>query len=191
MPPLAPSSLTVKSASPNQINLTWIDNAIGEGGFQIKRCQGANCKTFTSVAQLGQNVVAFSNTGLTTGVSYTYYVYAYNECGNSLSSNYVTVVTPLPPPAAPTNLAATAISTSQINLSWTDASSNEGGFKIERCAGSTCTNFAQVAQAGAGVTSFANSGLSKAVTYRYRICAFNSGGNSAYSSIVTKATASK
>ena len=97
LPPLAPSSLTVKSASPNQINLTWKDNSIGEGGFQIKRCQGANCKTFTSVAQLGQNVTAFSNTGLTPGVSYTYYVYAYNECGNSLSSNYVTVVTPLPP----------------------------------------------------------------------------------------------
>jgi hypothetical protein len=45
------------------------------------------------------------------------------------------------PPAAPTNLVATAVSSSQINLTWTDNSNNETGFKIERCIGSGCTSF--------------------------------------------------
>src|SRR2546426_3796796 len=38
-------------------------------------------------------------------------------------------------PAAPTALAAAAVSPSQINLSWTDNPTTEDGFRIERCAG--------------------------------------------------------
>ena len=49
------------------------------------------------------------------------------------------------PPAAPTNLAATAVSSSQINLTWTDNDNNEQGFKIERCTGVGCSDFAQIA----------------------------------------------
>ena len=40
-----------------------------------------------------------------------------------------------PPPAAPSGLSATAVSSSQINLSWTDNSSDETGFKLERKTG--------------------------------------------------------
>jgi hypothetical protein len=47
-------------------------------------------------------------------------------------------------PAAPGNLATFPISRTQVNLAWTDNSANEDGFKIERCAGVTCTNFAQM-----------------------------------------------
>jgi hypothetical protein len=36
------------------------------------------------------------------------------------------------PPNAPTNLTLTVVSSSQINLSWSDNSDNETGFKIER-----------------------------------------------------------
>ncbi|HWQ31255.1 MAG TPA: hypothetical protein VNQ79_00105, partial [Blastocatellia bacterium] len=53
--------------------------------------------------------------------------------------------TPPPAPAAPTSLTATAASSSQINLAWTDNANNEDGFKIERCQGSGCTNFAEIA----------------------------------------------
>jgi len=67
----------------------------------------------------------------------------------------------------------------------------EQGFLIERCAGSTCTNFAQIAQVGAGVTSFQNAGLAKATTYRYRVRAFNSVGNSDYSNTASATTKSR
>jgi hypothetical protein len=91
-------------------------------------------------------------------------------------------------PNAPTNLAATVISKSQINLSWTDNATNETGFYIERCKGSTCTNFTRIATVGANVTTYANTGLAKGTTYRYRVQAYNASGTSAYSNIVTATT---
>jgi len=91
-------------------------------------------------------------------------------------------------PNAPSNLNGTAVSATQINLSWTDNSGNEQGFLIERCDTNNCTNFAQIAQVGANVTSFANTGLTPNVRYRYRVRAFNAAGNSAYSNIATVKT---
>ena len=96
--------------------------------------------------------------------------------------------TPTPAPNAPTNLVGTPISPTQINLSWTDNSGNEQGFSIERCTGNGCTNFAQITTVGANVTNFANTGLTRNTWYRYRVRAFNGGGNSAFSNILTVRT---
>jgi len=92
-------------------------------------------------------------------------------------------------PAAPTALNATAASSSLVNLSWTDNANNEDGFHIERCTGAGCTNFAQITQAGANVTTYSNSGLTAATVYRYRVRAFNSNGNSGYSNTADATTA--
>jgi len=91
-------------------------------------------------------------------------------------------------PAAPSNLVATTSSSSQINLSWTDNSGNETGFKIERCKGANCTNYAQINQVGANVTTFGDTGLTRNTTYRYRVRAFNADGNSAYSNAASAKT---
>jgi hypothetical protein len=96
--------------------------------------------------------------------------------------------TPAPVPAAPSNLTANAVSSSQINLAWSDNSGNETGFKIERCQGNNCNNFAEIAQVGANVTSFPDTGLSRNKVYRYRVRAFNGNGNSAYSNIASDRT---
>ncbi|MBI5034618.1 MAG: S8 family serine peptidase [Chloroflexi bacterium] len=92
------------------------------------------------------------------------------------------------PPAAPTNLVATTISKNQINLTWTDNATNETGFYIERCKGSTCTNFARIATVGANITTYSNTGLSANTTYRYRVHAYNASGTSAYSNIAAATT---
>jgi len=92
-------------------------------------------------------------------------------------------------PAAPSNLTADAVSATQINLAWSDNSGNETGFKIERCTGNNCTNFAQITQVGANVTSFSDTGLARNTRYRYRVRAFNAAGNSAYSNIADARTA--
>jgi len=91
-------------------------------------------------------------------------------------------------PAAPSNLVATAVSRTQINLSWVDNSSDETGFKIERCKNAGCTNYAQISQVAANVTTFADTGLTRNTTYRYRVRAFNAGGNSAYSNAASART---
>ncbi|MBV9619336.1 MAG: cellulase, partial [Verrucomicrobia bacterium] len=98
--------------------------------------------------------------------------------------------TPIPTPApsapsAPTNLRASAATRSRIDLTWTDNSTNESGFKIEHCAGAGCTNFAQIATVAANVTGFSNTGLIRSKSYSYRVRAYNGSGDSAYSNTAT------
>ena len=188
--PSGPTSLTATAVSSSQIDLTWVDSDTTEQGFKIERCTGAGCSDFAQIATAGANVTSFSNTNLAGSTSYSYRVRAYNATGESNYSNTAGTVTQAAPalPAAPTNLAATAISKSQVNLSWTDNADNETGFRIERCKGSTCANFALIATVGANVTSYANTNLTANTTYRYRVYAYNASGNSGYSNVATATT---
>src|SRR5262249_6808151 len=68
----------------------------------------------------------------------------------------------------------------QLTLTWTDNSSNEDGFAIERDTGPTGT-FTQIATTGPNVTSYIDSGLTSGTTNCYRVRAFNSAGFSDYS----------
>jgi glucose/arabinose dehydrogenase len=84
------------------------------------------------------------------------------------------------PPAAPSGLAAAAVSSSQINLVWTDNADNETGFRIRRSSDGGAT-FSLIATVGANFTSYSDKGLSASTTYYYVIRAYNPVGNSALS----------
>jgi len=86
---------------------------------------------------------------------------------------------PISTPSPPSNLKATAISFSQITLSWTDNSTNEKGFKVERKIGAG--SYAEIATVAANVINYTDSGLAANTTYTYRVKAYNDVGNSAYS----------
>jgi hypothetical protein len=183
--------LTATASSSTQINLSWADNSSNETGFKIERCQGSSCTSFAQVGTVGGGVNTYNNTGLSGGTSYTYRVRAYNSGGDSAYSSTATAVTAAAAttrPTAPSALTATASSSTQINLSWADNSSNETGFKIERCKGSTCTYFTQIAAVGPNIKTYSNTGLSKYSIYKYRIRAYNVYGNSGYSNSVSAQT---
>ncbi|MFN2570964.1 MAG: fibronectin type III domain-containing protein [Gemmatimonadales bacterium] len=98
---------------------------------------------------------------------------------------------PPPPPtvAAPTGLTATPVSVSKINLAWTDAATNETGFRVDRCSGAACTNFAQVGtNQAANTAAFTDSGLTASTSYSYRVRAFNATDSSAWASTATAVT---
>jgi hypothetical protein len=85
-------------------------------------------------------------------------------------------------------MTAAVKSRNQIDLTWTDNANNENGFYVQRCKGSTCTNFTTVAMLLPNITRYSNTGLNKNTTYRYRVLAYNAVGNSGYSNIVMAAT---
>jgi hypothetical protein len=84
-------------------------------------------------------------------------------------------------------LKATAISSSRIDLGWTDNSTNETGFKIERAASSSGP-FSQIATVSANVKTYQNTGLKRNTTYYYRVRAYSAAGNSGYSNTATAKT---
>ena len=91
-------------------------------------------------------------------------------------------------PGAPHSLNPTTVSRAELDLAWIDTANNESGFKIERRACSTCSNFSQIATAGADVKSYSNSGLKRNTTNRYRVLAYNVPGDSADSNLVSGKT---
>jgi titin len=174
-PPADPSALVLTPVSTSQINLGWTDNAGSETGFEIQRKTGAGA--YAQIANVAANVTAYTNTGLATDTLYYYQVRATNAAYQSAFIEASASTWPNPP-AAPNGLAATAMSKTRIDLSWTDNASNETGFKIERKTGAGGT-YAQIATVGANVQGYTNNtGLTADTTYYYRLCATNTGGAS-------------
>ncbi len=105
--------------------------------------------------------------------------------GSSLPANAIggTVVNP---PAAPSNLTATAAACNQVNLTWTDNSTDESQFVIER--GTNGTTFTQIATVSANVVSYSDTTVAASTTYYYRVKASNSGGSSAYTNTANATT---
>jgi aqualysin 1 len=86
-------------------------------------------------------------------------------------------------PNAPTTLTRTVVSSTRIDLAWTDASTNETSFKLyrrTRNADLTFGPWALVVSRPANTTSYSNTGLTPATSYQYRIRACNGAGCSAY-----------
>lgn len=192
-PPADPGALVASASSPSRIDLSWADNSPNEDGFEVERCEGAGCTAFATVGQVGANVSSFGDTGLLPETTYEYRVRAFNASGASGYSNTASATTPAPPPpppppADPSGLGATAVSSSQINLAWTDNATNESGVDVERCQGAGCTAFAAIAQVGANATSYNDTGRSASTTYEYRVRAFNASGPSGYSNTASATT---
>ncbi len=117
---------------------------------------------------------------------------------DSVSNTVVIQVGTSAVPAAPIGLSATwpPGQPSQVNLSWTDRSSNETHFVVERCTGTNCTNFAALpatvpARAGTnGIVTFADTTVTAPNVYSYRVRAMNGTAASAPSNVVANVAAS-
>ncbi|MDM8566628.1 fibronectin type III domain-containing protein [Candidatus Halobeggiatoa sp. HSG11] len=158
----APTNLTGNAVSQIQIDLAWTDASSDEAGFKIER-NGSVINTTTADAN------SYNDTSLSCGTTYNYSVKATNVSGDSTD---VTVsATTAACPQAPTGLTATATSQTQIDLAWTDASSDETGFKIER-------NGSLISTTAADANSYNDTSLSCGTSYSYSVKATNVGGDS-------------
>jgi Regulator of chromosome condensation (RCC1) repeat/Fibronectin type III domain/Bacterial TSP3 repeat len=182
--PAGPSNPIAVSISTNQINFSWTDNASTEDGFKVERAPDNNGspETWTQIATSGSNVTAYSDTTLADGTRYWYRVRAYNANGDSVYSGQATATTQL---GSPSNLIAELMPANQVHLSWTDNSSNETGFRIERTVLPNGQQWSLIATAGVNVVAYSDSGVSCSQTYNYRVRGYRAQLNSAYSNIVT------
>lgn len=187
--PNAPTNLAATPVSSTQINLTWSDNSSNETSFEIERKAGAG-GTYAVIAtrpgDASTGADNYSNTGLSPNTAYFYRVRAVlNTVTPILYSNYSNEIsaTTFPAiPAAPSNLAASAISNSQIRLSWNATGvTGEEGFKIYRSTSAGVAIIAGnlVGSVGINIETFTDTGLSATNTYYYKVVAFNISGNSA------------
>ena len=191
--PANPTNLTATGTSASQINLAWTNNAVNPAATNIAVYKSTDGVNFSWSYTLSPTASSFSVTGLTASTTYYFRIRAYNANGTSGYSNTSSATTspttaPTLPPNAPSGLAATAASSSQINLAWTNNATNQNGFQIQQS--SDGTNFTTVASVGAGVTSYLVSGLSASTTYYFQVIAYNPVGNSAPSNVASATTAS-
>lgn len=115
---------------------------------------------------------------------------ATDNAGATTTSAIVNVTVKIPPPAAPSNLTVSAVNNSGTNksvvsLKWTDNSTNEDSFVIERSTTSATSGFTQIAKSGANTTAFTDSTVVSKITYYYRVRASNSSGDSANSNVAS------
>jgi PKD repeat protein len=193
--PSATANLVATVSGSTSVNLTWsaaTDN-VGVVQYRIERCQGST--SCTSFSQIGTaSATSYANTGLTASTIYRYRVRAADAAGNlGAYSSVVTVTTASSSdttrPSQTVGLAATVAGSSAVNLAWSAATDNVGvtGYRVERCQGSSCTNFAQIATPAG--TTYASTGLTPTTTYRYRVRAADAAGNlGTYSAIVSATT---
>ncbi|MGQ0605662.1 MAG: fibronectin type III domain-containing protein [Candidatus Nitrosotenuis sp.] len=191
--PGAPTGLTGVAASPTQANLSWTAPTNTGGypvtGYKIEyRISSGSYSTL--VSNTGSTTTSYSHTGLTTNQVYVYRVYTITQFGTSAQASGEAVVQPtsssaLTAPNSPTGLSSTAVSPTQINLSWTAPTNNGGsaitGYKIEVKSGTgTFSNL--VSNTGSTTTTYSHTSLTTGTTYTYRVSAINSIGTSSTSS---------
>ena len=131
------------------------------------------------------NATSCASSGLAAATTYYYRVMANNSPhSNVASATTLSGATD----RAPGNLSATATSSNQIDLSWSDYVSDITGFKVERCEGKGCSNFTEIASVAANVTSFQNTDLTALTSYSYRVRAYKESSLYAYSKIASATT---
>jgi hypothetical protein len=172
-PPVAPSGLQVAAVTNTTVTLRWTDRSSNEVGFIIYRQQGdAWARTDTA----GVNQTSIEIGELQPGTTYRFRVTAYNQDGESEPTDEVQAQTTQPQmPNPPTDVAATPLSSSVVQVTWTDRGTQDS-FLIQRRED-------QTAWTGVGATpdnteEYLDSTVQAQTHYFYRVGAKNQNGTS-------------
>jgi titin len=129
-PPAAPANLAAASPSQGIIDLTWADRSGAEDGYEVQR--SAATIAWTAIANLPANAVSYRDTRVALDIQYSYRVRAKKDGGFSDFSAVAIAVTVATPPATPSGVTAIPVTSTEIDISWPDNSTNEEGYRVER-----------------------------------------------------------
>jgi titin len=183
-PPAAPARLVITAVTYNQISLQWVAGSANQSGFQLERSPDGS--TWTKLADVAGNATTYTDNTVQPQTRYFYRLRAVNAAGPSGYSSVVDATTPAGPPASPQNLVATAVSTTQINLSWTTIATATNVL-VERSPNGN-DGWSQIASLTGDATSYADQGLTPNTRYYYRIRATNASGTGPYSNVADATT---
>lgn len=183
--PSAPTNLIISADGDNAAILVWKDNSSNETGFELWRSLSGN-ENYAKFTTLAKNATSYRAQGLfLQQVTYYYKVRAINESSSSAFSNEVSIGGS-GSSSAPSDVSVQSQGATIAYLSWTDNSTSENGFEIQRrLAGESDWN--SITLVSPNVTEYTDENLTKNTTYEYRIGALLN--PTQYSSIVTVTTA--
>jgi hypothetical protein len=174
---LATPTLSLTVISSSQINLSWT-NVANESSYELQRSPNGSTG-WTTINSPAANTTSFNNTGLTASTTYYYRIRAVGDGVTYLNSPYssiqsgTTSAAGLTPLSTPT-LTATVISSTQIDLSWTNVA-NESSYMLEWSPNGT-SGWTQIGGTiAANTTAYSHTGLTPLTAYFYRIKAVGDG----------------
>jgi uncharacterized protein (TIGR02145 family) len=168
--PGTPTGVTAAATSSSSITVSW-SPVTGATGYNVYRSTAAG-GTYSQIATDITSTSYTNGNGLSANTAYYYKVAATNSGGTSAQSSYAAATTGL---AAPTNVTATATSSSSITVSWTTVT-GAAGYKIYRSM-TFNGDYNEIGSASSTSTTFTNNtGLAANTIYYYRVAAYNSSG---------------
>jgi autotransporter-associated beta strand protein len=189
--PNAPSGLGAVPATANSVLLNWTTNSNNQTSFNLDRATDSMFTQNVITENLPATPSSFTDTaaGLAPGGTYYYRIRAFNSAGNSGNSNVANVTIPLPPPAA-TNLQVLSVSSSEIDLQWTDnAGHNTQGYHVYRATNhgsfALIANLPPTSRIAPDPYGFSDTSVSPGTFYEYQIVCYNTSGNNGLADIST------
>jgi hypothetical protein len=173
---------TAPSNDPVRLTLTDSQEWGCLWAFYTGSCGSLTQVACTDWADNGANFTPVSGT--------TYYIQLAAWDGAPSPELFTFEMRHLSPPAAPTSLTATNVTSYGALISWT-APVGTVSYELERCTGASCSSFIQIASGTFSpvATAYQDGGLAPLTVYRYRVRAVSTiEGAGSYSSTVTITT---
>jgi predicted phage tail protein len=181
-------------AGNGRVTLSWTAPATN-GGAAVSdyrvQYSSTNGMTWTTFADAVSATTTATVTGLTNGVSYVFRVATLNAAGAGAATAKSAAITPRTVAGVPTGLTATAVA-GKVNLAWKAPAATGGAMisdyvvQYSSTSGTTWTTFTDATSAS---TSATVTGLSKGLSYVFRVATMNAAGRGAFSPKSTAVTA--
>lgn len=166
--PATPGSLKASSTAYNSIKVSWSKADDYVTAYLVYRATSAG-GPYSYIGNTGKTTFSYTDTGRTTGVTYYYKIIAQRVVlGTKLYSAATAAVSAVPVPAVPGSVKAARYSSTSIKVSWA-AVPGATGYAVYRYSPSTGT-YVKIKTTTS--TSYVNGGLSRGVTYYYKVRAY-------------------